>query len=227
METSKNTSAPIKWCLASLAGIIAGVLVLVYLVMPLNAERRKVETNVTAQLRKVDQALLALRKLPETQQRHADLGDLLEGETNRFVLRPVLGSYPAQRDIYRLAAETGFNVQSVREIGKTPTPVTTGTDYKQAKTRGRRGPADRKPAQPEIAPWFARYMVEVTGEGSYAVILALIDRLEQDNPYCGLAGLTIRGLPNNVERHRAILMLEWPVAADPLPVAAKGKGAAR
>jgi hypothetical protein len=105
--------------------------------------------------------------------------------------------------------------------------VTTGTDYKQAKTRGRRGPADRKPAQPEIAPWFARYMVEVTGEGSYAVILALIDRLEQDNPYCGLAGLTIRGLPNNVERHRAILMLEWPVAADPLPVAAKGKGAAR
>ena len=155
METSKNTSAPIKWCLASLAGIIAGVLVLVYLVMPLNAERRKVETNVTAQLRKVDQALLALRKLPETQQRHADLGDLLEGETNRFVLRPVLGSYPVQRDIYRLASETGFNVQSVREIGKTPTPVTTSRRRHAAGVGRRTGsPRSRRSRPGSRAIWW-------------------------------------------------------------------------
>ena len=65
----------------------------------------------------------------------------------------------------------------------------------------------------------------MTGDGSYAVILALIDRLEQENPFCGVTALTIRGLPNTVERHRATLTLEWPVAADP-PVA-RSKGTTR
>ncbi len=223
MDAPRNGSRPLKWCVASLAGMIGGILVLVYLVLPLNTQRRKIEADLSARQRATDQALQAVRKLPETRQRCADLGQMLDGETNRYVLRPVLGSFPVQRDIYRLASETGFNVSLVREIGKTPTPATVATGDKRKAVPGK--PAARKAETPALAPWFARYLVEVTGDGSYAVILALIDRLEQENPFCGVTALTIRGLPNTVERHRATLTLEWPVAADP-PVA-RSKGTTR
>lgn len=219
---SGSQERTLRWCLVGLFGVVAGVLVLVYLISPMNARRTKVEDNLKKLLRGTEQALDSVSQLPETQQQCAALGQMLGAETNRFVLRPVLGSFPFQRDIYRLAAETGFNVDLVREIGRTATPATAARARKPA--LGKR-PAAGKPDAPGAAPWLARYLVEITGEGSYAVVMALIERLEQENPYCGVNALAIRGLPNNFTRHRVNLSLEWPVAAE--PPAARPAGRAR
>lgn len=67
----------------------------------------------------------------------------------------------------------------------------------------------------KTAPTFARYTVEVAGEGSYADVHAFVERLEQNNPYCGVTDLTIRPLPASPESHRVTMMLEWPVLSDP------------
>ena len=55
-----------------------------------------------------------------------------------------------------------------------------------------------------------------------STINAMLERLEQENPYCGVNALAIRGLPNVPTRHRVTLTLEWPVVADP-PAAKGGK----
>lgn len=221
-DARRNGSGAMRWCLSFLAAVAAGVLVLLYVILPMNRQRTKIEAELEKRLRATDQALESVRKLSETRQQHALGMEALGMETNLYVLRPVLGSFPVQRDIYRLAAETGFNLSLVREIGKTPTPVIT------AARRGRtpsRKPAPTKSGQADASSYFTRYVVDVSGEGSYASVLALIERLEQENPYCGVTALTIRGLPNAIARHRVSLTLEWPVAADP-PVA-KAAGSAR
>jgi len=222
-DARRNGSGAMQWCLSYLAAVVAGVLALLYVIQPMNRQRAKIEAELEKRLRATDQALESVRNLSETRQQHAMLVEALGTETNLYVLRPVLGSFPVQRDIYRLAAETGFNLSLVRELGKTPTPAKAAAG--RARTPASRKPAPNKSEQAGAESCFARYVVDVTGEGSYAAALALVERLERENPYCGVTALTIRGLPNTIARHRVSLTLEWPVAADP-PVA-KADGSAR
>ena len=202
--------------LAGLAGLAAMVLVSLYVIRPMQARERQIRATLAERLKVNDLARVSIKNMPETEQRAARLAETLGAETNRYVLRPVLGSYPVQRDIYRLAAETGFSVSLVRELGKTPTPTGSRIGKAPPAAPGKPPPAKAPP------PVLARYLVEVSGEGSYACLVALLDLLEQENPYCGVNALTIRGMPNVPTRHRVTLQIEWPVAADP-PAAKKGK----
>ena len=206
--------------LAGLSGLAVMVLVSLYVIRPMQARERQIRATLGKRLEGNDLARTRIRKMPEIEQHANRLAETLGAEPNRFVLRPVLGSFPVQRDIYRLAAETGFSVALVRELGKTPTP----TEIRSRAAAERSAPvaADKPPPSKTPPPALARYLVEVSGEGSYACLVALLERLEQENPYCGVNALAIRGLPNVPTRHRVTLTLEWPVVADP-PAAKGGK----
>ena len=196
--------------LACLGAVLAMVLVAWLLIAPMRGRAIALQKEVDAGVARNDQALDRIRRISALEHEVAALESSLALETNQYVLRPVLGSYPVQRDLYRLAAETSFKIALIREVGAKETP----TAIKAPAGRGAARPAARTAkATPPSA--FARYTVEVAGEGTYADVYALIERLEQENPYCAVTDLSIRGLPASPERHRVTLTLEWPVLAPP------------
>ena len=137
--------------------------------------------------------------------------------TNRFVLRQVLGSYAVQTDIHRLADEGSFRVVGIREIGSqaTPRPPTDTKASRKGAPKPTRRAEEKGTANPEdIPPCFARYVVDVTGSGSFADVIDFVGRLERSNPYLGVLSLSIRGVAKSPERHQVSLKLEWPVDAD-------------
>lgn len=229
----KSFSRSQQHLLLGLGSVVVMVLVAVFVIRPMRGRESLIRLAVEQRVADNGRALDSVRKIAELEQKTALLSETLATETNRFVLRPFLGSYPVQREIYRLASDTAFKIAVVREVGKRPTP----TESKSAPAKATAVPsAPAKdaavPSAPEgqpvvkdkeirkkVASSFARYFVEVSGEGSFADLFALIERLELDNPYCGVNALVIRGLPSMPERHRVTLSLEWPVLADPPPKA--------
>ncbi len=198
-----------------LAGLLLMGLAFLYVIQPIRGREVRVREALERRLQDNQRAIAAIRGMPEMAQTFTNLAASLALETNRYLLRPVLGSYPIQREIYRLAGETAFKVSMVRELGTQATPreIKAGafTAAQKLAAKGRKG--DAKQAAPP--PSFARFVVEVVGEGSYADVIALVERLEMENPYCGLTALNIRGVGNFPERHRVSMTIEWPVLADP------------
>jgi hypothetical protein len=193
-------------------GTLAALIVVHCLVLrPVREECGRKRAALAGIATRNNAALRAIREMPQVEAEIARLRDELAAATNRFVLRPVLGSYPVQSDIYRLAAESGFKVARLRELGAEPTP-------RAPTPQKTRRPASRQPAEDAGPPdAFARYRVEAGGEGSLAETTGLLRRLEEENPYCGVVALNIRAIPSAPERHRVALTLEWPVAADAEP----------
>ena len=187
-------------------------------VKPMREQEQAILREAAEQCRRNDAALQDIREALGMDGEVARLESALAGETNRFVLRPILGSYPVQRDIYRLAAETGFKVGMVREAGRQTTPVAKLPAPPVGRQKAGAAPA-KPPPPPPIPAAFDRYVLEIGGEGSYADVTALIDLLESENPYCGVVALNIRGVPDKPERHRVSMSLEWPVQALPPPAA--------
>ncbi len=202
--------------LFALAAVVAMVLVVVFLVSPMKQREAVVRRELDSQVARSTRALDGVRSITRMDHEVERLTAYLLNETNRFVIRPVLGSYPVQRDLYRLAAASSFKITALNEIGRQPTP---GAEPKAAAkpAKGAKAAKGAKLAKtpgnsPERA--FDRYLVELTGEASYAETFALIEQLEQANPYCGVTALTITGVANRPEIHRVNMSLEWPVAAD-------------
>ncbi len=220
----KSFSRSQQHLLLGLGGVVAMILVAVFVIRPMGERESKIRLVVEQRVAENDRALDSVRQIADLEQKAALLSETLAVETNRFVLRPFLGSYPVQREIYRLATDTAFKIAMVREVGKRPTP--TESKSASAKAAARRSAPARPPVvkdnetRKKVAPEFARYFVEVSGEGSFADLFALIERLELDNPYCGVNALVIRGIASTPERHRVTLSLEWPVLAAPPPKAA-------
>ena len=92
--------------------------------------------------------------------------------------------------IYALAREAGIRLESVEE--------TSTIDLHLA-------------ADEENGPAFDNYAVRITTYCSYAKVIAFLRVIENSNPYIVVAGLTIVGVPSNVERHSIALIVEWPM----------------
>ncbi|MDD5705640.1 MAG: hypothetical protein PHR35_06925, partial [Kiritimatiellae bacterium] len=198
-----------------LGAVLALYVVLALVVKPLRSARAR-QADRSLQLKaRIAEAQQAIANIAKLEKETAALRDALATDTNRLVLRPVLGSYPIQRDIHRLASESGFKVVSVREVGKEPI---LGKAVVRPEPQEKPAKAKAKGAKEPVAdapPTLARYLADVGGEGSYADVIDLIDRLEQDNPCLGVLSLSVRSVVQTPERHRVTMQLEWPVAADP------------
>ena len=200
-----------------LTAVLVIALLFIFVIHPLRVREMAIRSQIKKQVEKNTLALGNVRRITELRQETARLKEALAVETNRFVLRPVLGSFPVQRDIYRMAADTAFRIAAMKEVGKKPTP----TELKpvaQAASKGRPKSAIKSKLKP---PAFDRYVVEIIGDGSFFDVCTLIEILAEENPYCGVTDLTISGVSSSPERHRVTMVLEWPVLADPPVVAGK------
>jgi hypothetical protein len=177
-------------------------------VLPLRNAQRTQSERVAALKARIAEAERVVANMPLAREEYERIGNALAAATNRFIMRPILGSYPAQRTIHRLAGLSSFSVESVREQGVQPTPRKT-----PVRASGKRGAGKKKDAAKTEPACFARYVVDLGGEGRYVDIIDLIERLEQQNPYMGVIALNVRAVTASPERHRVKMRLEWPVEA--------------
>ncbi len=194
-------------------GLVIVVLTAAFLIIvPMRKRTAALREDYNQSLARNNQALENVRKVKHLEALFETLSSQLATETNLYLLRPVLGSYPVQRNIYRLAADTHLQVESVRELSLVTTPYEPPKDATPAPATRRRGakPLPVTTAQPSL---FARYTVELVGKGSLVAIAQLLERLENENPYCGVTALTISAASATPETHRLSATLEWPVAA--------------
>ncbi len=185
-------------------------LVLHFVLLPLRSRQRTQAERLREFKQRICEADIKVKSMKRMREEVATLGSALQTVTNDFVLRPLLGSYPAPRNIHRVAGESSFNVAFVREQGVQATPVKEASGKRAAaRSTAKKNAAKKPPAA------FSRYVVEVGGDGSYADIIDLVGRLEQENPYMGVLALNVRAVSNSPERHRVTMRFEWPVDADP------------
>ncbi len=111
--------------------------------------------------------------------------------TNRFVIRPVLGStlVNVQGFVEPIAAACGLQIESWTERGRTAIPV-------EAK---------------EAGIVLERYALEIGASGSYAAVRDFLQALEKANPYVCVTEIDMQGRPENPAIHRVRICAEWPV----------------
>jgi len=110
------------------------------------------------------------------------------------VIDPLLGSFAMRGKalLDPLAQETGFAIESVRELPLIPLQVP-------------------RPAPEQL---YARQPVEFTGHGSYDQITAFIAQTETSQPLATLSGLLILSQTQTPETHTALITFEWPIRGE-------------
>ena len=193
----------------TVGGIVIGTLYACFhlLVNPL----RQVQVQELGRLQncteKIELASKSLRDLPAVSNEVARLRAELDVSTNRFVIRPVLGS-------------TLVNVQGLVE----PIAATCGLQLDSWTERGRNAiPLDAK----DEGIVQERYLVEIGVSGSYAAVRDFLQALEKANAYVCVTEVEILGRAENPAIHRARICMEWPVFGERKeePAPAKKPGA--
>lgn len=112
-----------------------------------------------------------------------------------FVLEPSLGNYelPAQQRFLRWTSAAG--IETTPQIrGRNPQPL-------------------RWPAWHKQPPLLAIFPLNVSFRADLETTLRLLAIIQQENPACGIAGLTIAAQAAEPLMHQVSLELEWPVWA--------------
>jgi len=69
------------------------------------------------------------------------------------------------------------------------------------------------------------YAVQITCEGSYAQLSALVASFEASNPFLCVTGINVVGQDQNAARHQVTLQVEWPMWGRPLGISLPGEEA--
>lgn len=205
-----------KRIIGAILVIGAVVVTHMFVVKPMNEKKAKLDAEATTINKAGEDALSKIRNIQNMREEYASISNNIYALTNNYVVRQILGSYPMEQDIYRLAANAKFHVQSCSEFGKIRTP---DKPPMQPPVPG------TKVAKPKITPpkqhHFDRFQMEVRGEGSYYSIMELIHLLEDQNPFFNVTSLDITEIQGKPEIHNAVIKMEWPVDAAPMPVMKK------
>lgn len=124
--------------------------------------------------------------------------DAAEAERDAWVrdgvIEPLLGSYAMRGKslLDPLANASGFAISAVKEDRFIPLQVPT----------------------PPPQQLHGRQLIECSGFGSYAQIVAFVQAAEQKFPFAILSGLRIESQSQTPERHKATITFEWPVAGE-------------
>lgn len=199
MKLSAHDKQRLRWS-AGIAAGLAGVLYAYFqlLIRPMVQVRDADREESTFLRAQSDQARIDLREAAATRRDVAVLQQELELATNRFVLRPVLGSLlmSAQRLLEPLALDNDLQIDSCVEKGRVELPA---------------GRSDKERV-------FERYAMEVTVQGSYHGVVGFLMALERTNTYVCVSDIDIQGRPENPLRHKTTIRMEWPVAAERHPL---------
>ncbi len=195
LSTLSQLKTPTKLAICITAGCVAVcIIVLILLILPARTRLFALHTEVAgleAKLAnmKTDIACTDQQRVKTddvTKQRNAILAS---GE-----IQPLLGSLAMRGKslLDPLARQTGFQIESVRELPLLPLQVPV-------------------PAPNQL---YGRQPVEFTGHGSYAQIVAFIAAAEERQPLATLSSLLVLAQPASPETHKAIVTFEWPASGE-------------
>jgi len=192
VKLSARDKQRLQWALAVFVGS-AGVLYacIHLLIRPLMQVRAEGLTTLNDYQQRISKATTDLRGLPATRAEVAKLHAELAIVTNRFVMRPVLGS-------------TLVSVQGVVE------PIARACDL-QLESCVERGRMDVPVSRKDAVFVIDRYLVEISAVGSFAAVRDFVQALEQTNEFVCVTDAEIIGLAGDVFRHKVRICMEWPV----------------
>lgn len=207
MKLSARDRQRLQWAVLGLLG--GGGVLYAYvnlLVLPCIQAKADGKKQLEVLGDEISSAKLDLAKRAVVVAEYEKLRQDLAVATNRFVLRPVLGSLleSVQKIVLPLAAQTGVEIENCVERGRMEIP----------------GAGKKEPALV-----FERYAMEVAVVGSYANIRDFIAAVEQTNEYVCVTDIDIQGRVESPRRHRASIRMEWPVFSERKPDPAKAAAA--
>jgi hypothetical protein len=166
-----------------------------YFVQPVRNGCEQDLAKIQALQEKIDHAEINLRGADSVVKEHTILRDELSLATNRFVIRPVLGSFleSARNLLEPIARQSEAQIEMCSERGRLEIP------------------GNKKDG---IAN-FDRYAVDVTIVGTYRAIREFVIAVERSNPYACVTDIDIQRRMDMVTHHKAIIRIEWPVFAEP------------
>lgn len=199
MKLSARDRQRLQWGFAIVIG--GGAVVYAYfhlLVSPLVRERTENRARLASLEEKADQAKMALNGIDILRREYAGLHSELILATNRFVLRPVLGStiVTVQNLLDPLAQECNLQLDSCVERGNMDIPIPKKTGDLQ----------------------FERYAMEVAFIGSYRNVCDFVAAVERTNAYACVTDIDVQARAEDPSRHRVTVRIEWPVYS---PVSSK------
>ncbi len=205
MKLSSHDKQRLLWALAVVIGGTAVLYAYIHLlILPLMQVHVDGLNRLAEYQERIDKASLDLRSLETVKAEVEKLQSHLEAVTNRFVMRPVLGStlVSVQSVVEPLAKENGLEIETCVERGRMEAPV------------------NKKDAGFVID----RYLVELAAVGEYAAVRDFVQSLEQTNEYVCVTDVEILGRPDNLMKHKVRICMEWPVfgerkAVEPPPAA--------
>lgn len=103
----------------------------------------------------------------------------------------------ATQKMYTQSRIVGVEIASVSEVG--------GSILLQAQTKD-----DHRA--------FGSYAVRVITECSFDRLKALIEAMEESNPYLSITGLTVDSKPNRPNEHGVNMVIEWPICLNEIAI---------
>lgn len=156
-------------------------------------------SDLSSKLWKAD---LDIKQTPLYMRQNSEVIDkIIDVSENRLdVLHPNLGNFllVAEDIIERNADKLNLTVKSVTRKGEPPERFTEKNDAKK----------DSK------APRFAPFTVNVEIECSFVDLIALIESIEEQNPYLCITRIGIKSQPDNHLEHLISFDVQWPIWID-------------
>lgn len=198
MKLSVRDRLRLQWT----AGVVIGGAAVLYayvhlLISPLIVSRDQGNSDLALLQEKLDQAQSDLHDADITARELSRLQGKLDQATNRFMLRPILGSMAmsAQAILDPIAQRCNLQLEPCNERGRIEIPG-------QKKDAGLS---------------FDRYAVEIVTRGSFRDVREFVVALERSNPYLCISDLEIVGMPEDPLQHKVTICMEWPVFGERKP----------
>jgi Tfp pilus assembly protein PilO len=176
--------------------VVVLILLAQFAIVPIIDSRRKLAETREEYRARLEKAQRELKASAQIQAEFDEVTRQLQAIASDYLLRPILGSYlvGVTEAMEPRAKETGFVLDDIQERGVQALRL-------QAKeTAGQR-------------PYNA-YSAQISGQGSYAEIMAFLNAIETRNPYVCVTELRISGQPDNPSQHRVSLRIEWPIEVE-------------
>lgn len=188
--------------------VVLLILLAQFALVPILDSRQKLTETREGYRERMDKAQRELKASAQIQSEFDEVMQQLKAIAADYLLHPILGSYlvGVTEAMEPHARATGFTIEDIQE-------------------RGVQALRLRAKEITGLRPYNA-YSFQISGQGSYAEIMAFLKSIEIKNPYVSITELKIVAQPDNPSRHRASLRIEWPIAVEnALETAVLGKEA--
>ena len=177
-------------------GVIAVLYAIVQLViLPLINSRAAKTKKMEETKAKWEDINREVERAPRIQKEHRDVVTTINDYSEKYVIRPTLGTYliGVQSMLETMCTNTGVQIDSITEIGEAEVP------------------GKNKDGSPHA---LKSYSVRLIGFAGFTQITNFIGGLEGNNRMASLTELQVIAREDAPEQHRISCVIQWPVWAE-------------